>query len=106
LFGSFLPSLLVGFSTTNFTRAREPTLSCNQLRSLRDFERYGLVSSTISSSFDPSRKMADSGTTKDFAETILYESREARDAVLKKGMEKGVARSYERLAEMLASIAA
>jgi len=33
LFGSFLPSLLVGVSTTNFTRAREPTLSWNQLRS-------------------------------------------------------------------------
>jgi hypothetical protein len=33
MFGSFLPSLLVGFSTTNFTRAAEPTLSCNQLRS-------------------------------------------------------------------------
>jgi hypothetical protein len=34
MFGSFLPSLLVGFSTTNFTRAGEPTLSWNQLRSL------------------------------------------------------------------------
>jgi len=34
LFGSFLPSLLVGFSTTNFTRAWEPTLSWNQLHSL------------------------------------------------------------------------
>jgi hypothetical protein len=33
-FGSFLPSLLVGFSTTNFTRAWEPTLSRNQLHSL------------------------------------------------------------------------
>jgi hypothetical protein len=33
MFGSFLPSLLVGFSTTNFTRAGEPTLSCNQLHS-------------------------------------------------------------------------
>ena len=31
LFGSFLPSLLVGFSTTNFTRAWEPTLSWNQI---------------------------------------------------------------------------
>jgi hypothetical protein len=30
--GSFLSSLLVGFSTTNFTRAEEPTLSWNQLR--------------------------------------------------------------------------
>ena len=33
MFGSFLPSLLVGFSTTNFTRAGEPTLSWNQLHS-------------------------------------------------------------------------
>jgi hypothetical protein len=31
MFGSFLPSLLVGFRTTNFTRASEPTLSWNQL---------------------------------------------------------------------------
>jgi hypothetical protein len=29
-----LPSLLVGFSTTNFTRQREPTLLWNQLHSL------------------------------------------------------------------------
>jgi hypothetical protein len=29
MFGSFLPSLLVGFSTTNFTRAWEPTLLWN-----------------------------------------------------------------------------
>ena len=28
------PSLLVGFSITNSTRAWEPTLSCNQLHSL------------------------------------------------------------------------
>jgi hypothetical protein len=33
MFGSFLPSPLVGFSTTNFTRAWEPTLSWNQLHS-------------------------------------------------------------------------
>jgi len=30
MFGSFLPSLLVGFRTTNFTRTSEPTLSWNQ----------------------------------------------------------------------------
>jgi uncharacterized protein YndB with AHSA1/START domain len=36
-------------------------------------------------------------------QTVLYESREARDAVLKSGMEKGVAESYDRLAELLAS---
>ena len=34
-------------------------------------------------------------------QTILYESREARDAVLKSGMEKGVVASYDRLAKLL-----
>ena len=33
--------------------------------------------------------------------TILYDSREARDAAIESGMEKGVAQSYDRLAEML-----
>jgi uncharacterized protein YndB with AHSA1/START domain len=36
-------------------------------------------------------------------QTVLYQSREARDAVLKSGMEKGVAASYDRLAELLGS---
>jgi uncharacterized protein YndB with AHSA1/START domain len=35
--------------------------------------------------------------------TMLYASKEARDSVLKSGMESGVAASYDRLAEMLAS---
>jgi uncharacterized protein YndB with AHSA1/START domain len=35
--------------------------------------------------------------------TILYESRETRDAVLKSPMERGVAHSYNLLAELLAS---
>jgi uncharacterized protein YndB with AHSA1/START domain len=39
-------------------------------------------------------------------QTLLYESREARDAVLRTGMESGVARSYERMAELLVSLAA
>jgi uncharacterized protein YndB with AHSA1/START domain len=34
--------------------------------------------------------------------TMLYESRDARDAILKSGMESGVAASYDRLAELLA----
>jgi uncharacterized protein YndB with AHSA1/START domain len=38
-------------------------------------------------------------------QTMLYESQEARDAVLKSGMEQGVEASYDRLEEMLASIA-
>ncbi len=35
--------------------------------------------------------------------TILYESKEARDMVLKSEMEKGVGASYDRLAELLAT---
>jgi uncharacterized protein YndB with AHSA1/START domain len=38
-------------------------------------------------------------------QTILYNSRETRDAVLKSPMEKGVAASYNRLDEVLASMA-
>jgi uncharacterized protein YndB with AHSA1/START domain len=36
-------------------------------------------------------------------QTMLLESREARDAVLATGMESGVVASYDRLAELLAS---
>ena len=36
-------------------------------------------------------------------QTVLYESREARDGILKSGMESGVAASYDRLEEVLAS---
>ena len=35
--------------------------------------------------------------------TVLYESREARDAVIASGMERGVEASYDRLAALLAS---
>jgi uncharacterized protein YndB with AHSA1/START domain len=35
-------------------------------------------------------------------QTVLYESQEARDGILKSGMEKGVAASYDRLADLLA----
>jgi len=35
--------------------------------------------------------------------TVLYASREARDGVLKSGMERGVAMSYDRLADLLTS---
>jgi uncharacterized protein YndB with AHSA1/START domain len=37
-------------------------------------------------------------------QTLLYSSREARDGVLKTGMADGVAASYDRLEDMLASI--
>jgi uncharacterized protein YndB with AHSA1/START domain len=35
--------------------------------------------------------------------TILYPSKEARDAVIASGMERGVAASYDRLADLLAA---
>lgn len=38
--------------------------------------------------------------------TVLYESREARDGVLKSPTEQGVAASYDNLAELLASMPA
>jgi uncharacterized protein YndB with AHSA1/START domain len=44
-----------------------------------------------------------SGTTT-VTQTILYESRATRDAVLKSPMESGVAASYDRLEELLASL--
>jgi uncharacterized protein YndB with AHSA1/START domain len=37
--------------------------------------------------------------------SVLYESEEIRDAVLESGMARGVAESYDTLAEYLASIA-
>lgn len=39
-------------------------------------------------------------------QTMRYQSREARDAVLKAGMEQGVEASYDRLVELLASMPA
>lgn len=36
-------------------------------------------------------------------QTMLYESREARDTVMQSGMEEGVGPSYDRLAELLAN---
>jgi uncharacterized protein YndB with AHSA1/START domain len=37
--------------------------------------------------------------------TVLYPSREIRDAVIKSGMEHGAAESHDKLAELLASVA-
>jgi uncharacterized protein YndB with AHSA1/START domain len=37
-------------------------------------------------------------------QTVLYESRDARDAVLKSGMESGVTASYDRLADLLSTL--
>ncbi|MGH2350600.1 MAG: SRPBCC family protein [Chloroflexota bacterium] len=49
--------------------------------------------------------LVEEGGTTRLTSTILYPSREIRDEVLKSGMERGVAQSYDTLAELLASIA-
>jgi uncharacterized protein YndB with AHSA1/START domain len=48
-------------------------------------------------------ELAESGGRTTLTTTVRYESREIRDAVLASGMEKGVAASYDRLAELLAA---
>jgi uncharacterized protein YndB with AHSA1/START domain len=47
--------------------------------------------------------LSEQGGKTTVTQTVLYQSREARDAVLKSGMEKGVSASYDRLAELLTS---
>jgi uncharacterized protein YndB with AHSA1/START domain len=50
--------------------------------------------------------LVEQGGKTTLTQTILYESREARDTVLKTPMEHGVAMGYDRLAELLASLQA
>jgi len=45
--------------------------------------------------------LVEQGGKTTLTQTMLLASREARDAVLKSGMEKGVEASYDRLEEML-----
>jgi uncharacterized protein YndB with AHSA1/START domain len=45
--------------------------------------------------------LAEQGGKTTVTQTMLYESPETRDAVLKSGMEKGVKASYDRMAELL-----
>jgi len=47
--------------------------------------------------------LVENGGRTTLTQTMRYESREARDAVLKSDMESGVAASYDRLAELLGS---
>ena len=46
--------------------------------------------------------LVEEGGRTTLTQTMLFESREARDAVLKSGMEKGVAISFDRLENILA----
>jgi uncharacterized protein YndB with AHSA1/START domain len=48
--------------------------------------------------------LVEEGGKTTLTQTIRYESREVRDAVLKTPMERGVAASYDRLAELLAGM--
>jgi len=48
--------------------------------------------------------LADSGGKTLLTVTLLYISKEARDSVLKSPMEGGVARSYDRLADLLSTL--
>jgi uncharacterized protein YndB with AHSA1/START domain len=50
--------------------------------------------------------LIEKGRRTTLTQTMRYESKAARDAVLKSGMEKGVEASYDRLAELLASMPA
>jgi uncharacterized protein YndB with AHSA1/START domain len=47
--------------------------------------------------------MVEQGGKTTLTATVLYPSREIRDAVVKSGMEHGAAESYDKLAEMFAS---
>jgi uncharacterized protein YndB with AHSA1/START domain len=47
--------------------------------------------------------LVEQGGRTTLTQTMRYESREARDGVLKSGMEKGLTASYDRLADLLAS---
>jgi uncharacterized protein YndB with AHSA1/START domain len=49
--------------------------------------------------------LTERGGTTTLTLTVLYPSKEARDATIASGMERGVAASYDRLAEMLAPAA-
>jgi len=50
--------------------------------------------------------LVEQGGRTTLTQTMLYESREARDGVLKSPMEEGVGAGYDRLAELLASLLA
>jgi uncharacterized protein YndB with AHSA1/START domain len=73
------------------------------------------VRTVHSESFDEYSDAGESIVTSDFVEaggattltaTVLYPSREARDAVLAVGMPHGAAETYDRLAELLATTGA
>lgn len=75
-------------SIANCPRRSAPSI----LESFDDFPGESVVTAVLTES--------DGATT--LVSTILYPSRDVRDAVIKSGMEHGAAESYDKLAEMLA----
>jgi len=51
-------------------------------------------------------RLVEQGGKTTLTQTVFYESKETRDAVLKSPMESGVSASYDRLADVLASMPA
>jgi uncharacterized protein YndB with AHSA1/START domain len=49
--------------------------------------------------------LSEEGGKTTIASTVLYPSKEARDAALKTGMKEGVSESFDRLAEYLRAMA-
>ena len=64
---------------------------------LESFDQFSGVDSQVTTTLTEE----DGRTT--LTVTVLYPSKEVRDAVLQSGMEHGAAESYDKLAEMLAS---
>ncbi|PYX28130.1 MAG: hypothetical protein DMG77_16690 [Acidobacteria bacterium] len=48
--------------------------------------------------------LVEQGGKTTLTQTVLYQSREARDGVLQSGMERGVAASYDRLEKLLETV--
>lgn len=50
--------------------------------------------------------LAEEGRRTRFTSTVIYPTRQVRDAILESGMERGATESYEKLAELLATTSA
>ncbi len=64
---------------------------------MESFDDYPGVESQVTAVF------VEQGGKTTLTATVLYPSKEVRDAVIKSGMEHGAAETYDRLAELLAS---
>ena len=76
-------------------------LSPERLVATEKFDQAWYPGETVSTTV-----LLEQGGKTTVTQTVLYQSREARNAVLKSGMEMGVAASYDRLAELLAKLEA